>query len=81
MTLSDATAPGQSGPGRDGNNGVLCILQSFGITGASLSDCLVSYLGHSLGESYPSAEMQLVYSITPADSIKLDSSEAILLSL
>ena len=27
----------------------------------------LSWLGHSLGESYPSAEMQLVYSTAPAD--------------
>ena len=27
----------------------------------------MSYLGHSLGESNPSAEMQLVYSTTPAE--------------
>ena len=39
-----------SGPGSDGNEGVLCIPQSSSITGASLSDCLVSYPGHSLGE-------------------------------
>ena len=26
------------------------------------SDCLMSYTGHSLGESYPSAEIQSVYS-------------------
>ena len=30
-------------------------------------DSLVSYAGHSLGESYPSVEMQFVYSETPAD--------------
>ena len=34
---------------------------------ASQSDCLVSYPEHSLGELYPSAEMQLVYSTTAAD--------------
>ena len=34
----------------------------------STSDCLVSYLGHSLvGGSYPSAEKQSVYSTAPAD--------------
>ena len=27
----------------------------------------MSYLGHLLGESYPSAEMQLVYSAVPAN--------------
>ena len=36
--------------------------QSFSITGTSPSDCLVSYLGTSLG-CYPSEEMQS----TPAD--------------
>ena len=56
-TLSGATTPGQSGPGSDGNDGVLRIPQSSSITRASSSDYLVSYLGHSLGESYPSAEM------------------------
>ena len=55
-TLSGATAPS-----------VLCIPQSSSITGASPSDCLVSYPEHSLKESYPSAEMQLVYSAAQAD--------------
>ena len=41
--------PGQSGPGSDGNEGVLQIPQSFSVTGTSPSDCLVSYLGHSFG--------------------------------
>ena len=31
---------------------------------------LMSYPGHSLGESYSSAEMQLVYSTVPADWAK-----------
>ena len=48
-TLSGATTPGHSGPGSDGNEGVLCIPQSSSITETSLSDCLVSYPGHSLG--------------------------------
>ena len=47
--LSRATTPGQSGPGSDGNEGVLCVPQSSSITGTSPSDCLVSYTGHSLG--------------------------------
>ena len=67
-TLSDATSPGQRGPGSDGNKGILRIPQSSSIIGTSPSDCLVSYLGHSLGEwSYPSAEMQSVYSTAQAD--------------
>ena len=44
--LSGATTQGQTGPGRDGSKGVLCIPQSSGITGTSPSDCLVSYPGH-----------------------------------
>ena len=68
MTLSGAIAPGQNGPGSDGNDGVLCILQSSNVTGTSPSDCLVSYPGHWLEEgSYPSAEMKSVYSTAPAD--------------
>ena len=44
--LSDATTPSQSGPGSDGNEGVLRIPQSFSITGTLPSDCLrlVSFL-------------------------------------
>ena len=41
-TQSGATIPVQSRPGRNGNKGVLSIIQSSGITGASLSDFLVS---------------------------------------
>ena len=46
-TLSGTTTPGQSGTGSDGNEGVLHIRQSSSVTGTSLSDCLVSYPGHS----------------------------------
>ena len=67
MKLSSATTLGQNGPVCDCNEGVLHIPQSFSITGASPSDCLVLYSGHSLGKSYPSAEMQLVYSTAPTD--------------
>ena len=49
--------------------GVLRIPQSSSITGNLQSDCLVSYPGHSLGESYPFAEKQSVYSTAPADWI------------
>ena len=61
-TLSGATTPGQSGPGINSNEGVLSIPQSSNITGASLSDCLVSYPGHLLEESYTFAEMKSMYS-------------------
>ena len=66
---SGATIPGQSGPGSNGNEEVLHIPQSLIITGTSLSNCLMSYPGHSLerGVSYPSAEVQLMHSTAPAD--------------
>ena len=54
-TVSGVTTSGQSGPESDGNKEVLLIPESFGITGASPSECLASYLGHSLQKSYPSA--------------------------
>ena len=65
--LSSAANLGQNGPGSDDNEGVLRIPQSFSIIGASLSDCLTSWCGHLSGESYPSAEMQSVYSTAPTD--------------
>ena len=65
-TLSNATTLSQSGPGSNDNEGVLPILQSSN-AGISSSDGLVSYLEHSLGESYPSAKMQSAYSTAPAD--------------
>ena len=46
-TLSDATTPDQRGSERNGNEGVLCITQNSSITGASPSNCLVTYPGHS----------------------------------
>ena len=64
-TLSAATTPDQSGPGSDGNEGVLRIPQSSSITGTSPSDCLVSYPGHWLRGSYPTAEKKSVYSKSP----------------
>ena len=66
--LSDVTTSGQSGPGSNGNEEVLSIPVGSSITEISLSDCLVSYPGHLLGEGlYPSAEMHSVYSTVPAD--------------
>ena len=64
--LSRAT-PGQSRLESDCNEGVLRIYQSSTITGASPSDCLVLYPGHSLEKSYPSAEKQSVYSTAQAN--------------
>ena len=69
--LAGATTPGQSGPGSDGNEIYLHFHQTSNITWTSPSDCLVSYLGHSLGVTYPSVEKQSVYSTSPADTAKL----------
>ena len=55
-----------SGPGSNGNEWILQISQSFW-TQTSPSDDLASYTRHSF---YPSTEMQLAYSIVPADSAK-----------
>ena len=67
-TLSGVTTPSQSGPGSNGNEGVLHIPQSSSIIGTLPSDCLVSYPGHLLREgSYPTAKMQLVCFTAPAD--------------
>ena len=60
--LSGATVPGKSRHVSDVNEGVLRFPQSACITGTSPSDCLVSYPVYTLGESYPSAEKQSVYS-------------------
>ena len=68
-TLSGATTPGQNEPGSDG------IPQSSSITGTSPLDCLVSYSELTWvsvcvcvwGGSYPSAELQSVYSTVPAN--------------
>ena len=40
-TLSGATTPSQSGPGSDGNEGVLRIPENFSITEASVADYLL----------------------------------------
>ena len=68
--LSGATTPGQNEPGSDDNEVLLCIPQNTSISGASKSDNIIrrviSYAGHSLRGSYPSAEMQSVYSTAPA---------------
>ena len=66
---------GESGLESNGNEGVLHSPLSSIITGTSQSDCLGSYPGHSLGEggSYPSAEVQLVYSTAPAEWARQDN--------
>ena len=72
-TLSDATNPGQIGPESDGNEGVLHVSRSSRLTEASPSDCLMSYQGHWLRGSYPSAEMQSMYSTAPANWTRLNT--------
>ena len=52
--------------GTNGNEGVLYISKSSR-TGASSLDSFVSYSGHLLKRFYFSAEMQLAYSIAPAN--------------
>ena len=64
--LSDAITLGQSGPGIDGNEMILHILQ-ISKARASLSDCLMSYQVTCWGWFYSSVEMQLVFSTAPAD--------------
>ena len=44
--LLDTTTPGQTEPGSNVNEEVFRIPQSYSITEAFSSDCLVSYLGH-----------------------------------
>ena len=66
---------GKIGPGSDGNEGILRILQSSSFTETLPSDCLVLYPGHALGGgAYPTASADwasggeaVVYSTTPAD--------------
>ena len=66
MELTDTTTPGQSEPGSNGNESILHIPQNSR-TGASLSNGLVSYLGHLLKVSGASAGMHLAYSTAPAN--------------
>ena len=66
-TLSGATFLGQSESGSDGNEGVLRIPQSSSIIGASLSYFLCHIQETHWGRSYPSSEVQSVYSTAPAN--------------
>ena len=65
--LSGAPTLGQSGLESNVTERVPHISQNASITGASSSDCFVSHPGQSLEESYPSAEMQSVYSTAAAN--------------
>ena len=65
-TLSGPTTLGLSRPRSNGNEEGLHIPQNSK-TGASPSNDFASYPGHWLGVSYPSAEMQSMYSTVPAN--------------
>ena len=65
-TQPGATTLGQCGPDSNSNKRVLYIPQ-ISKAGALPSNYLVLYPGLLLGKFYPSAEMQSVYSTTPAD--------------
>ena len=65
--LSGTITSGKSEPGIDDSE-VLLSLQSFSITETSPSDFLVPYPRHSVEWGvYPFAEMQSVYSTSPAN--------------
>ena len=76
--LSGATTPDQSGPGINGNEGVLCIPQSSSITGTLMiglfSDIFKTLVGGEGGLT-SSAEMQSVYSTAPANWAKKRAAE------
>ena len=65
--LSGPTTLDQSEPENNGNEEVLHIPQNSSIIGTSPSNYSLSYWGYSFGRSYPSVEMQLVYSIASAN--------------
>ena len=69
-TLTGTINRSQSGPGSNGNQGVLNYpLSSRAET--SPSDCFMSYPGHSLEVSYIYGERQLMHSAAPANDILL----------
>ena len=67
MTLSGATTPGHGRPGNDGNEGVLCFLQSSSIAGISLSYAdgvfysLFLLLKSSTVDSYKNTFLSTIY--------------------
>ena len=64
-TPSGATSPGESGPGSNYIEEVLCILQSSSIIHHQIVSCLIP--DTRLGVSYFSAEKLLVYFTAPVD--------------
>ena len=76
MNLLGATTLTQSRPKSDSNEQELCIPQSSCITGASLSDCLVSYPRHPLWREDSPQRVSWIwqrrsrcYSTAPADRV------------
>ena len=71
-TLSRATTQSQSGAGRDDNEGVFRISESFIITRASASDCLMLYQEHSF-ESGPTHLQRCIRYILQSQSTEPSS--------
>ena len=71
--LSGATTSGQSVPGSNGTEGVLCIPQSSSIARASPSDCLKSYPGPLLRGILPLSRdaVSVLYSYNWLDLVLL----------
>ena len=67
--LSGATSPGQIDPGSDGNEDVLCISLSSSVTGASISDSLMSYTGHLLGGGLTCLQRSNRYILQPQQTV------------
>ena len=59
-TISGATTPGQSGPGNNSIEGVICILQSSSSSKFTQLDCLLSYPGHLLGGGLISSKLNAI---------------------
>ena len=78
-TLSGTTTPGQSGPGIDGNEGVLHIPQNSSIAGTSSSDCLVTYPGGVLPLCWEA--VGVFYSPSRLDNLHVVRNQSINLSI
>ena len=69
-TLTGSITPSQSGPESGGNEEYSTFPKFWRII---IKCSLMSYLGYSLGvESYPSPEVQWVYSTAPAEKIGME---------
>ena len=77
VSLTDTSTQNQKGLRRNGNGGFLHIPKRFR-TGASSLNCFVLYPGHSLGESYLTAEMQIAYSTASDDWVQVGGKDFML---